>query len=305
MANLHNIKRRINSVESTKQITRTMEMVAAAKIRRATNRMLDAQPWANAISDMLVSVSPHAPKDADDLLIPHDEVKKVLIVVVVSDRGLAGGFNSNTLRATTKLMNEKKREGAEAEIIACGKKAGGYFTYRNIEPVMQFKDLSADPTTEEAAQITHYLTEGYRNGDFDEVYVIFNHAKNNAEQRLIEQQVLPITNQEFSELIGLKVDKEEPSEEEGEKLYGDVDFEPEPQEVMHDLLEAYVRNAVYFALIDSAAAEQGARRTAMQSATDNAEEMSENLTRLYNRARQGAITTEITEIVGGAAVMED
>lgn len=309
MPNLHDIERRINSVTSTKQITRTMEMVAAAKIRRATDRMQDALPWANAISDMMISTAKYAPLDSEPLLVEHDEVKRAVIVVVTSDRGLAGGFNTNVLRHADKLIREKERRGVEVEVIACGKKAMGYFSYRNIEPVFSFRDLSADPTYAEAAQIAQYIGAGYRDGKLDEATIVFNHAKNGAEQVLIDQQVLPLTPQSFAEVLGI-VPKEEEDvldryRENEKKLVGDVDFEPDAQTVMGELMRAYMLNTFHYALIDSAAAEQGARRTAMKSATDNATEMAETLTRLYNRVRQGAITTEISEIVGGAAALED
>lgn len=309
MPNLHDIERRISSVSSTKQITRTMEMVAAAKIRRASERVYNALPWANAISDMLISTAKYAPLDSEPLLVTHDEVKRALIVVVTSDRGLAGGFNTNVLRHAEKLIKEKERQGVEVEVVACGKKAISYFSYRNIKPVFEFRDLSADPTYEEAAQISQYAGDGYRHHRLDEVFIVFNHTKNAAEQRLIEQQVLPIQMQNFADLLGLNPKEEDVFESFREKdlesLPGDIDFEPDAESVMFYLMKVYLRNTFYYALIDSAAGEQGARRNAMKSATDNANEMVSTLTRVYNRVRQGAITTEISEIVGGAAALEE
>lgn len=307
MPNLHDIERRINSVTSTKQITRTMEMVAAAKIRKATERSMNALPWACAISDMLISTAKYAPVDSEPLLQTHDEVKRALVVVVTSDRGLAGGFNSNVLRATDKLIKEKERQGIEVEVVACGKKAIGYFNYRNIKPVMEFAGLSADPTYEQAAEISLYSGDGYHYGKLDEVFIIYNHAKNAAEQTLVEQQILPVNQQSYAELLGLNKQENPFKEflENDEKVPGDIDFEPDPESVMFYLMKAYLRNAYYYALLDSAAGEQGARRNAMKSATDNANEMISTLTRVYNRVRQGAITTEITEIVGGAAALEE
>ena len=299
MPNLHDIERRINSVSSTKQITRTMEMVAAAKIRRASERVYNALPWASAISEMLISTAKYAPLDSEPLLATHDEVKRALIVVIASDRGLAGGFNSNVLRHVEQLMKEKQAAGAQVDIVACGKKAVGYFNYRKIVPALEFKDLSADPTVEEASAIAAYAIDGYEKGELDEVILVYNHAKNAAEQRLREELVLPIDTAALLEKPA--ADAEAATSE----LSGDVVFEPSADGVLDRLLPAYVRTTLYHGLIDSAAAEQGARRTAMKSATDNANEMVETLTRLYNRVRQGAITTEISEIVGGAAALED
>lgn len=309
MPNLHDIERRINSVSSTKQITRTMEMVAAAKIRRAADRAVNALPWANIISDMLINTAKYATLDDEPTLVKHAEIKRTVVIVVTSDRGLAGGFNSNVLRHAEKLIKEKQRQGIEVEVIACGKKAISYFNYRNMKPVFEFRDLSADPTYEEAAEISQYVGDGYRYGRNDEVILIFNHAKNGAEQVLIEQQVLPVDLKPYAEVLGLTPKEEDVFEKfvdkEEEVLPGDIEFEPEPTKVLYEMMKAYLRNTFYYALIDSAAAEQGARRTAMKSATDNANEMVETLTRLYNRVRQGAITTEISEIVGGAAALED
>lgn len=309
MPNLHDIERRINSVSSTKQITRTMEMVAAAKIRRATEHAENALPWANIISNMLISTAKYAPLDTEPTLQKHEELKKAVVVVVTSDRGLAGGFNSNVLRHAEKVIKEKERQGIEVEVIACGKKAISYFTYRGIKPVFEFRNLSADPTYEEAAEISQYTGDGYHYGRNDEVILIFNHAKNNAEQTLIQQQVLPVDLTPYADILGLKPKEEDVfdyfREKDLESLPGDIHFEPDAETCLFELMKAYLRNTYYYALIDSAAAEQGARRSAMKSATDNANEMVETLTRLYNRVRQGAITTEITEIVGGAAALEE
>ncbi|HIW75625.1 MULTISPECIES: ATP synthase F1 subunit gamma [Gordonibacter] len=302
MPNLHDIERRINSVTSTKQITRTMEMVAAAKIRRATERVEDATPYSDSMMEMLANVAERVGGAENALLSKHDEIKNVLVVVVVSDRGLAGGFNSNVLRHAEHLMKEKKAAGADVHIVACGKKACGYFSYRKIAPVLEFKDLSADPTVDEAAAIAAYAIDGYEKGELDEVIVVYNHAKNAAEQTLREELVLPVDTTTLLEESGAQdADKEA----ESSALSGDVVFEPDAAGVLDRLLPAYVRTTLYHALIDSAAAEQAARRSAMKSATDNANEMVETLTRLYNRVRQGAITTEISEIVGGASALED
>ncbi len=319
MPNLHDIERRIKSVSSTKQITRTMEMVAAAKIRRATERALAATPYSVSMVEILANVAERVGGSENDLLKKHDEVKNVLVVVIVSDRGLAGGFNSNVLRSAERLMKEKQAAGAQVQVVACGKKAIGYFGYRKIKPVLEFKDLSADPTSEEAAAIAKYAIASYVDGSIDEVIVVFNHAKNAAEQVMRQKQELPLdADVLFGEIAEAVVmpsgDHPDEMTEESQKLQltrsadqlsGDVVFEPSAASVLDTLLPAYVRTTVFHALLDSAAAEQGARRTAMKSATDNANEMVDSLTRLYNRVRQGAITTEISEIVGGAAALED
>ena len=307
MPNLHDLERRINSVNSTKQITRTMEMVAAAKIRRATERMEAATPYNNSMSEMLANVAENAGSSDNALLTEHDDIKSILFIAVVSDRGLAGGFNSNVLRHVEKAVYAARAEGAAAHVVACGKKAITYFEFRKINLDLVFKDLSADPTLDEALQIATRAIEGYSSGEYDKVVLVYNHAKNAAEQKLCEETVLPI---DSSILAGLKASNEEEgkaadSEEASKELKGDVIYEPEPEAVLESLLPAYVKTTIYHALVDSAAAEQGARRTAMKSATDNANDMVETLQRYYNRVRQGAITTEINEIVGGAAALEE
>ncbi|MBQ3329343.1 MAG: ATP synthase F1 subunit gamma [Eggerthellaceae bacterium] len=309
MPNLHDIERRINSVTSTKQITRTMEMVAAAKIRRASVRVESSMPWAAALSDMLISTAGYSRMKDDPLLNPHDEVKHSVIIAVTSDRGLAGGFNSNVLRTVEKMMREREAKGIEVSIIACGKKACGFFEYRGIEPVVEVRDRSADPTYAEASEIAEYIRKGYLAGDIDEVLIVFNHMVNAGDQRIITKTTLPIPSQSFREQMVLKKKEEDIyfdfREHIDDKHEGDIEFEPDTRHCLIYMEQAYLRTDVYFALNDSAAAEQGARRMAMKSATDNATEMIATLTRIYNRERQGAITTEISEIVGGAAALEE
>ena len=319
MANLHDIERRILSVSSTKQITRTMEMVSAAKIRVATTRMENSLPWANAVSNMVIATAKHTSGETQPLLQRHDQIKRILVCVIASDRGLAGGFNTNILRRAEKLIKAKQAQGCEVEVVACGKKAVGYMTYRGIEPVFQFVDTSADPTIEQAQVLAEYIGKEYvkEENPLDQIFVIFNHAKNAAEQTIVTQVALPVNQETYDELFkGMsddvydeflqdnKLPIDEDENQDG-TLYGDIDFEPNSEDVLEYLLKGYVQSSIYYALLDSAAGEQGARRNAMKSATDNANEMISTLTRVYNRARQGAITTEINEIVGGAAALED
>ena len=296
MPNLRDIKRRIGSVQSTKQITRTMEMVATAKIRHATERIAAAQPYSSAMQETLANVATQAGNVDHPLLQTHEKKKITIAVVVVSDRGLAGGFNSNVLRSADHYVLDNKDAGIETKVIVCGKKGTSYFRYRNIEPVLSFLDLSADPTISEAREIAYYVSSAYKDLKADEVRVFYNHARNAADQDLCNEIILPIQ----TDSIG-----KNKAEDEEEGVSASSDFEPSAEDVLNQLLPAYVETMVYHALIDSAAAEQGARRKAMKSATDNAEEMESSLNRIYNRVRQGAITTEITEIVGGAAALED
>ncbi len=306
MPNLHDIERRINSVESTKKITRTMQMVAAAKIRHATMRVDAATPFARAMEELLANIARMGGTNAP-LTKDHDEVKTTLIVAIVSDRGLAGGFNSNVLRRAERIMKDCKAEGKNVLIAACGKKAINYFKYRNIDTVLAFRDLSADPRVEEAQALADYAIENFLSGDLDEVVLLYNHAKNAGEQVMVEDRRLPVDLERFIP------DGEEAfhagaitaPDPDNPDLTGAIEYESDETVVLDKLLPEYLSGAFYYLLIDSAAAEQAARRNAMKSATDNANEMIETLNRLYNRVRQGAITTEINEIVGGAAALED
>ena len=295
MANLRDIKKRIGSVQSTKQITHTMEMVASAKIRHASMRIEESAPYSEAMGKVLASLASQSGSIDHPLLSEHDAKKNCLAVVVVSDRGLAGGFNSNVLRTAERYMAENKANGIATECIVCGKKGIGYFSYRGVEPVKVYRDLSADPTIDQAREIAVFARTAFVNGKVDEVKLFYNHARNAADQDLREEVVLPIQADAFSTS----------APEESSEVKASPDFEPSAEGVLDSLLPAYVETMIYHALIDSAAAEQGARSKAMKSATDNATTMIASLDLLYNRIRQSAITTEITEIVGGAAALED
>jgi F-type H+-transporting ATPase subunit gamma len=263
MATLRDIKNRIGSVQSTRQITRTMEMVSTAKLKKAQTRIENARPYALAI---------------------------------VSDRGFAGAFNSNIIRLTERTMAELTAEGIEVEMIFAGKKILGYFRYRGVEPAVSLVGNSDKPSYEEARSIAAHVMREYEAGEVDAVYVLFNRFKNIADQVPEMRQLLPIEHE--------VLDSAEASvAAAGRNL--EYLFEPSSKQVLADLLPTYVEALIYRSMLESAAAEQGARRTAMKSATDNASEMITTLTRSYNRARQDAISTEIAEIVGGAAAQED
>jgi F-type H+-transporting ATPase subunit gamma len=328
MPSLRDIQKRITSVQSTKQITRTMEMVATAKIRRATDRIVAATPYAVAMIDVLQNVARRSSGYENPLLATGNSSHRIAVIVVVSDRGLAGGFNSNVLRAADKFITRMKAAELECDVITCGKKALGYFSYRKLPVALSFRDQSADPSVDQAREIASFVIDAYINNRVDQVVIFYNHAKNVADQVPTTEQVLPIETVAFHEVgegedDAVHLDESAKAAAAGatEKLQqarqsaagvssadeveGSFDYEPSMEAVLNELLPAYVETRIFHALLDSAAGEQGARRKAMKAATDNATEMVTTLTRIYNRARQGAITTEITEIVGGAAALED
>lgn len=292
MPNLRDIKNRITSTHSTRQITRTMEMVATAKIRKAQDRIESARPYALSMMEVLRNVARFVQGATHPLLEEHAERKRVVVIAVASDRGLCGAFNSNILRLTEGIIREERERGVEVDIIAVGKKAIGYFRYRGIEPIASYRDMTDKPTIADARSMAARVMAGYASGEFDAVKVVFNRFKNVADQ-------IP----EIHDLLPLRHDVVEESDD-STKINPEYMFEPSADAVLERLLPTYIETLIYRSLLESAASEQGARRKAMKSATDNASEMITTLTRSYNRARQGAITNEIAEIVGGAAALE-
>jgi F-type H+-transporting ATPase subunit gamma len=296
MPNLRDIKKRIGSVQSTRQITRTMEMVATAKLKKAQERIESARPYALAMMEVLGNVARFSKGSTHPLLLQHDKRDRVAIVCVTSDRGLAGAFSSNIIRLAEAFMRDEQAKGTrQVDLIAIGKKAIGYFRYRGIEPLAAYRDISDRPTFADARSIAAHVLEPYAANELDGVYVAFNRFKNVAEQKPEWHQLLPIERRVVDEAV---------SGFEHLHLAAEYMFEPDAETVLEALLPTYVETLVYRALMESAASEQGARRSAMKSATDNATDMITTLTRSYNRARQAAITTEIAEIVGGAEALE-
>jgi F-type H+-transporting ATPase subunit gamma len=294
MPNLRDIQDRIGSVNSTKQITRTMEMVATAKIKKAQERIESARPYALAMMEVLSNVARFVQGASHPLLEVHPERKRTVIIAITSDRGLCGAFNSNILRLAEASIAGEREAGVDVDIIAVGKKAVGYFRYRGVEPLASFRDISDKPTIADAREIARIVIDGYQGCELDGAEIIFNHFKNVAEQKPDVHRLLPVPR----EVVTSAAD-------EFAGPNAEYIFEPTAQAVLDHLLPTYIETLIYRAMLESAAAEQGARRTAMKSATDNATEMITTLTRSYNRARQAAITTEIAEIVGGAAALEE
>lgn len=303
MANLREISRRMSSIKNTMQITRTMEMISTARIRKALDRAEQAKPYKDAITRMLANVASAGFDGSEPLLAKHLEEKHVLFVLIGSDRGLAGGFNIAPQREVEHEMLRLAEKGVKSSIITCGRKPTEYFTTRKMEPVMSFVGISSEPTMDEADRISSYVTTGYINGDFDRVMLVYWHAKNRVDQTQVTEQLLPIGSDKLT-MPNKPRTREAVTEIQGEE-FTEFLFFPSAEKVLGHLLPAYFRTVIFHALLDSAAAEHGARRRAMQSATDNAKEVLDNLGRTYNRERQGAITTELTEIIGGTSALED
>ena len=304
MSNLRDLSRRIDSITSTKQITRTMEMISTARVGEALARASEAAPYKDAITRMLSNVASSDPRSADQpLLQNHGKTDGVLFILIASDRGLAGGFNITLQRDVEHEMKLLTEQGKHAEVITCGSKPTEYFAYRGITPALSFKGISAEPTHDEAVRIASYAIDGYTSGTFDRVLLFYNHARNRVQQDLVIEQLLPIKATDMA--VPAAPRTKESLEEVPAREYTEYAFDPSPSKVLGYLMPAYIQTVIYHALLDSVAAEHGARRRAMKAATDSANEAITTLNRTYNRIRQGSITTELNEIVSGAAALED
>ena len=290
MAKGRELKGRIKSVENTRKITRTMEMVATSKMKRAQDRVVSARPYALALADVISSL--YSPELAErfPLLRQPAEPRRVALIVLTSNRGLAGGFNANLIKAARVQIAEIEKAGTKVEVHVIGKKGIGYFKYVGRELASQRIDVTDRPTAENASEIVDALMAEYIAGDLDGVYVTYAKFVSALSAPPTTERILPVT---------------PPAAKEGEGS-GQRDYLlfPSAEAILTELLPSYVRNAVYRALVETVAGEQSARRTAMKNATDNAGDILNVLRRTYNRARQAQITQEIAEIVGGAAALQ-
>ncbi|MCL2525974.1 MAG: ATP synthase F1 subunit gamma [Coriobacteriia bacterium] len=296
MSNLKEIKNRIGSTKSMRQVTRTMEMVSTAKIRGAQNRIEGTKPYVEALAKILASVTKATKVVHHPLLETRPDVKRVMIIAIASDRGQAGAFNANVCHAVEKLIAQRKELGQEIELMTCGKKVVDYFRSRGIEPDFIGQGQSGRPTYEDVRVLADQAIDEYSNEAVDEIVLVSNRFISVGTQRVEETVLLPATMEDL---------EDEVAETDEYKAQMEYIYEPSAESVLEKLLPTFVEILVYRVLLESAAAEHAARRAAMKAATDSADTMIKTLTRTYNRARQAAITTEIAEIVGGAAALED
>ncbi len=288
MAKGRELKGRIKSVENTRKITRTMEMVATSKMKRAADRVASARPYALALGEVLSHVYTPELAERFPLLRRPAQVKKVALVVLTANRGLCGGFNTNLLREARARLAELEKQGASVELHVVGKKGIGYFKYLGRTLAEQRADISDKPTAADAASLIDVLMTRFASGDIDAVYLTYAKYKSALSTPPATELVLPVAAPTTT----------------GTGFARDFILAPSADELLEALLPLYVRNTVYRALVETAAGEQGARRTAMKNATDNATEILQLLKRTYNSARQAQITQEIAEIVGGASALQ-
>ena len=289
MANLRAIRKRIGSVKSTQQITKAMKMVSAAKLKRAQDAIVAARPYARQMREVVQAVARRAGQDAHPLLLSR-ETKKLGLLVITSDRGLCGGFNSNLLRAVNRFLEEKGKKGEEVVLFAVGRKARDFFRRRRIPLRKEYINILGSLSYAHAEQVAGELLEGYLAGEIDEVVIAFNEFRSAISQSVRRERLFPIA---F-----------EPAEGEAPEAGIDYLYEPSQKEILSTLLPKYVETQIFRMLLESVAGEHGARMTAMDSATNNAVDMISRLTLQMNRARQASITKELMEIIGGAEALK-
>ncbi|HVU76543.1 MAG TPA: ATP synthase F1 subunit gamma [Gaiellaceae bacterium] len=291
MASTQDLKRRVRSITNTRKVTRAMELVASARLRRAQMRIEAMRPYADRMLELMAGVSQAAGAVRLPLLERRENVKTVALVPVTADRGLAGGFNAQVIRRSLALMREHQAEGREVVWFSTGRKASSTLRFRRLNVTQAWTGFSERPEYRDAQAVAHAVSEAYTSGEVDAVYVVYNAFVSALTQRVTVRELLPIP-------TDLLERGEEEEQEQGPSP--DFIYEPEPQEILARLLPVYVETELYRALLESAASEQGARMTAMRNASKAAGELIDSLTLAMNRARQAEITQEILEVVAGA-----
>jgi F-type H+-transporting ATPase subunit gamma len=286
LASKQDLRRRIRSVKSTEQITKAMKMVAAAKLRRAQQRVLEARPYAAALEGVLRSLAARVSSQRHPLLYERRE-RRVTLVVVTGDKGLCGAFNSNLLREAHALLSGGR--WPQGDLVLVGRKGAEFFRHRGRAPVAAYPELMHNVTADGAYRLAHDLSRRFIERKTDAVYLLYNHFRSIIQQRVTLEKLLPIPREELD----------------SEAAPAGYIFEPSPSALLHQLLPRHVEFQVLRVMLDSQAAEHASRMTAMDAATKNAGEMIDRLTLTYNRVRQASITKELIEIVSGAQALAE
>ena len=286
MASVRQLRRRIRSVENTAKITKAMSMIAASKMRRAQEAALSGRPYSDDLNLMLAHLAAQPVEDEDNIhpLLKTRDVNKIEVIVITPDRGLTGGLNSNINRAAGQFISDY---GDNARVIAVGKKGRDFMVRYGVNVRAVFTDINDRPSILDVSPIAHLAVESYESEEVDAVYVAYAKFVNTTAQNAVVEQLLPV----------------QPSELRTQEQVGYI-YEPNPADVLAELLPRYMEMQIYHALLEGIASEQSARMVAMRNATDNANAMIEDLTLVMNKARQESITTELLDIVGGAAAVE-
>ncbi|MBB5174071.1 ATP synthase F1 subunit gamma [Texcoconibacillus texcoconensis] len=301
MASLRDIKTKINSTKKTKQITKAMEMVSAAKLTKAQNKAESFLPYTAKIREVVSSIAAGDQEISHPMLEDREEVKRTGYLVITSDRGLAGAYNSSLLRHTYQTIQERHESQDEYGIIVMGRVGRDFFKKRNMPVVQEIVGVADEPEYAEIKNIAETTVEMFTDEFFDEIYIHFNHFISAISQKVTETKLLPLTDVTNGEENTTQTEGEDEAENKGQLEYI---YEPSAEVILEQLLPHYAESIIFGSLLDAKASEFGARMTAMSSATDNADDRIGELNLSYNRARQAAITQEINEIVGGASALE-
>jgi len=297
------LRRRIRSVQSTKKITRAMELIAASRIVKAQARVAAAVPYADRITD----VARHLQESGGSnhpLLSPRPEIRNVALVVIGADRGLCGGYNSSVIRAAEAEIREHARAGRDYTLVTAGRKVEGYFRFRNYRIRASHAGFSGSPSYEDAREIASSLLAPFEAGEIDLVQTVYTRFVSAGRQEVIVRPLLPLDSADFEGGHTSTAATAGSHDAVGDAAKAAYEFEPNPEAILDELLPRYAQARVYAALLNAAASEHAARQRAMKAATDNADELITALSRVMNRARQDAITTEIMEIAGGAEALQ-
>jgi F-type H+-transporting ATPase subunit gamma len=287
------LRGRIKSVQATKKITRAMELIAASRIAKAQARVAAAVPYSDQITEVVKDLSAAGGEVQSPLLLPRPEIKRKAYVVLVADRGLCGGYNSTVIRAAEGQVKQEVLAGRDYSLILVGRKSETYFRFRGYRIERSYGGFSDNPTYEQARQIAQHVMGLYLEGAIDAVELVYTRFVSAGYQEVVLRPLVPLEHE--------VVEGGDPTK--APAVAAGYEFEPSPPGILEHLLPRYVEARVYAALLNAAASEHAARQRAMKAATDNAEELIKNLTRVMNRARQDSITTEIMEIVGGAEAL--
>ncbi|GJL72127.1 MAG: ATP synthase gamma chain [Nitrosomonas sp.] len=295
MAGSREIRNKIKSVKNTQKITRAMEMVAASKMRKAQDRMKKARPYGEKIRNVAAHMSRASAEYHHPFLIERDTVKRIGIIVVTSDKGLCGGLNTNVLRRALNEIKSWEAEGEQIEACCIGNKGLGFMTRINANVISQVISLGDAPDMEKLIGAVKIVLDGYTEDRFDRVYIFYNRFINTMKQEPVMEQLLPLTDER---ILG-----DDESKKDQLAAAWDYIYEPEAKPVIDDIMVRYVEAIIYQAVAENMASEQSARMVAMKAASDNAGDVIDELTLVYNKSRQAAITKELSEIVGGAAAV--
>ena len=292
MASSRDIRNKIHSIKNTQKITRAMEMVAASKMRKAQERMKKARPYGEKIRNVAAHMSRASVEYRHPFLLNHENIKRVGVIVVTSDKGLCGGLNTNVLRKVLNEIRQWQADGLETEACCVGNKGLGFMSRLGVNVISQITGMGDTPSMEKLIGAIKVVLDAYAEKKFDKVFIFYNRFINTMKQESVMEQLLPLTDERIRG-----------SETEKKRAPWDYIYEPEAKPVIDDIMVRYIETIVYQAVAENMASEQSARMVAMKAASDNAGNLIDELTLIYNKTRQAAITKELSEIVGGAAAV--